>query len=169
MPLVPIHSLNNCPDKEFIETVNTLFECAPPLQSALLHSRPFTTYVDLINQAQHHINNMNEQDKIQIVNAHPRIGAPTQQLSELSRIEQASKQEDNLTETLKNLESFNEEYESRFGFKFVVFVNGRSRSEILKVLQQRINNSRNEELKTGLDSMILIARDRLSKLSIGNK
>lgn len=48
---------------------------------------------------------------------------------------------------------------------FVVFVNGRSKEQIIPVLEQRLQNgSKEDELALGLSEMMAIARDRLKKL-----
>lgn len=58
-----------------------------------------------------------------------------------------------------------QEYEERYGFKFVVFVAGRPRKDIIPVIEDRIkSNNKEAELKTGIVDMMLIARDRLKKL-----
>ena len=54
----------------------------------------------------------------------------------------------------------NEAYEQRFGFRFVVFVNKRAKAEIVNVLRRRLGNNREQELRSGLRDMFLIARDR---------
>ncbi len=65
---------------------------------------------------------------------------------------------------LARLAQLNKEYEVKFGFRFVVFVNGRSKDVILGVLEQRLqNNSRKEEMQTAAKAMMDIARDRLGK------
>jgi len=61
---------------------------------------------------------------------------------------------------LTELAYLNQVYEEKFGFRFVVFVDGRPKSEILKVLQERLERSPDEELKTGLSELVAIARDR---------
>lgn len=61
---------------------------------------------------------------------------------------------------LSELVRLNQAYEERFGFRFVVFVNRRPRSEILKVLQQRLNRTRDEELSTAINDLVGIAEDR---------
>ena len=63
---------------------------------------------------------------------------------------------------LEELADLNRAYEERFGFRFVVFVNGRPKSEILEVLRARIERTRDEELDTGLAELVAIARDRWS-------
>jgi 2-oxo-4-hydroxy-4-carboxy--5-ureidoimidazoline (OHCU) decarboxylase len=64
------------------------------------------------------------------------------------------------TEVVPELERLNQEYESRFGFRFVVFVNRRPRSEIVQVLERRLRRSRAEEMETGLREIVDIAEDR---------
>jgi 2-oxo-4-hydroxy-4-carboxy--5-ureidoimidazoline (OHCU) decarboxylase len=53
-------------------------------------------------------------------------------------------------------------YEHTFGFRFVVFVNRRPRSVILRLLRDRMARSRAEELRTGLDDLVAIALDRFA-------
>ena len=55
----------------------------------------------------------------------------------------------------------NDEYERRFGFRFVVFVNRRPKKDIVKVLQARLRRTREEELQEGLRAIVAIAEDRL--------
>jgi 2-oxo-4-hydroxy-4-carboxy--5-ureidoimidazoline (OHCU) decarboxylase len=59
----------------------------------------------------------------------------------------------------------NDEYERRFGFRFVVFVRARSRAEILPVLRERLQRTREAELATGVDEFLAITRDRLERIS----
>lgn len=164
----PIESLNKLQPADFIAATNILFETAPPLVDALLAARPFQSHEHLIDTAQAIIQNFPLSHKIDVVNAHPRIGANKTSLSALSYNEQgyasanaASEAEDAVNARLSELNGL---YEDKFGFKFVVFVDGRSRKEIIPVLEYRIMGSKENELRVGLESMILIARDRLKKL-----
>ena len=63
-------------------------------------------------------------------------------------------------ETLAELERLNREYEERFGFRFVVFVNRRPKSEIVPILRERLRRSREEELDTAVGELVAIAEDR---------
>jgi 2-oxo-4-hydroxy-4-carboxy--5-ureidoimidazoline (OHCU) decarboxylase len=62
------------------------------------------------------------------------------------------------TAFLTEIEELNTEYEARHGLKFVVFVNGRSRAEIVDVLRERIGNETELEMRNGLEAMVDIAR-----------
>ena len=98
---------------------------------------------------------LTEDEKLEALNAHPAIGAKN--LSARSAAEQGS---DDDPETLAELERLNTEYEERFGFRFVVFVNRRPKSEIVPILRERLWRSREQELDTAVKELVAIAEDR---------
>lgn len=114
----------------------------------------------VIARARDVIEHMTEAERIAVLNAHPRIGAAAG-LSARSAAEQNTGATDR--ETMRTLELLNAEYERTFGFRFVVFVNGRSRAEIVPVLQARLRRPRHDELATGIEEFLAIARDRLER------
>ena len=61
---------------------------------------------------------------------------------------------------MAELAELNRRYEERFGFRFVVFVNRRPKAEIVPILRERLERSRDEELDTALSELVAIARDR---------
>ena len=102
------------------------------------------------------ISTLTEDEKLEALNAHPAIGARTG-LSARSAAEQG---DDANPAVLAQLERLNREYEERFGFRFVVFVNRRPKHEILEVLRARITRTREQELDTALAELVAIAEDR---------
>ena len=113
---------------------------------------------DPLGTAGEAIAELDEQDKIEALAAHPAIGAT--HLSERSAAEQGG-QADPVVMT--ELSYLNQVYEEKFGFRFVVFVNSRPKSEILEVLRQRLERTRDEELQAGLEELVAIARDRYQR------
>ena len=99
---------------------------------------------------------LTEEDKVEALAAHPAIGQRSG-LSERSAAEQGSDADPAI---LAELAYLNQVYEEKFGFRFVVFVNGRPKTEILEVLRGRIANTPEEELDTGCRELVAIARDR---------
>ena len=95
-------------------------------------------------------------EKREILAAHPAIGQRAR-LSARSAAEQGTDADPAVLEELARL---NADYEARHGFRFVVFVNRRSKAEILEVLRDRIDNPTDAELETALDELVAIARDR---------
>jgi 2-oxo-4-hydroxy-4-carboxy-5-ureidoimidazoline decarboxylase len=106
---------------------------------------------DPLDVADDVIAELSEDEKIEALNTHPRIG------------EASPEQHGEEAEVLAELRELNRAYESKFGFKFVVFVAGRPRHEILPVLRERLQRSRAEELETGLRELVAIARDRWTR------
>jgi len=119
--------------------VELLAELADPLDHAL-------EVIDILTEDQKH----------QVLDAHPAIGQ-TIGLSARSAAEQGS---DDDPSVLAELARLNGAYEERHGFRFVVFVNRRPKAEILVVLQERIDNPTDEELETALRELVAIATDR---------
>jgi OHCU decarboxylase len=155
---------------QFAEALRPLFEAADPLARALYDQRPFGSYEDLLDRAERIAQRLPRADQIQVLNAHPRIGERPEAVSAFSYREQGYNAEAELpTEQVRqvyaDLADLNHAYEQRFGFRFVVFVNGRPKSAILEVLRERLRNARDAELQTGLRDMFLIARDRYASTS----
>ena len=98
---------------------------------------------------------LSDDEKKEVLDAHPAIGATS--TSERARREQGT---DDDPAVLTELATLNAEYEARFGFRFVVFVNGRPRREIVPVLRERMTRSREEELQTAVDELVQIAINR---------
>jgi 2-oxo-4-hydroxy-4-carboxy--5-ureidoimidazoline (OHCU) decarboxylase len=89
-----------------------------------------------------------EDEQVEALAAHPQIG------------EASPEQHGDDRAVLAELAELNRAYEERFGFRFVVFVNRRPRSELVPVLRERLDRTRREELATGIDELVAIARDR---------
>jgi 2-oxo-4-hydroxy-4-carboxy--5-ureidoimidazoline (OHCU) decarboxylase len=108
-----------------------------------------------LSQARAVLRELPEEHQVEAVNAHPRIGG--RHLSAVSAEEQGGGDEPAVLEELALL---NQAYEEKFGFRFLVFVNRRSKNEILEVLRNRITRSREVELETALDDLVAIALHR---------
>ena len=66
-------------------------------------------------------------------------------------------------EVFLRLASLNEEYEQKFGFRFVVFVDRRSKEAIVPILEARLRGTREEECRTAFREILAIAEDRLKR------
>jgi 2-oxo-4-hydroxy-4-carboxy-5-ureidoimidazoline decarboxylase len=62
------------------------------------------------------------------------------------------------------LDRLNAAYEDRFGFRYCVFVDGRSRTELLPGMAAALDADRSGEISRALDAVIDIARDRAARL-----
>ena len=135
-----------------------IFERAPGLAERVRGSDPGA----IVESARIELGGMTEAERIAVLNAHPRIGADPASLSTLSRLEQG---EGGDAATERELAALNGEYERAFGFRFVVFVAGRSKAEILPVMRERLRRTREDELATGIAEFLAITRDRLEHIA----
>jgi 2-oxo-4-hydroxy-4-carboxy--5-ureidoimidazoline (OHCU) decarboxylase len=103
---------------------------------------------DPLGRAREVARSLSEEEKAEALAAHPRIG------------ERSPEQHGDDPAVLAELAELNRAYEECFGFRFVVFVNRRPRAEIVPVLRERLRNTREQELETGLDELCAIAEDR---------
>jgi 2-oxo-4-hydroxy-4-carboxy--5-ureidoimidazoline (OHCU) decarboxylase len=141
-----VHEL---PRQLSVDELDELFEGRSRLTEEL------TQREDPLGQARAVLEELPEDARIEALNTHPRIGENAGSLR--SEEEQGSDDDPAVLAALRRL---NKSYEEKFGFRFVVFVNGRPRAEILPVLRERLQQRRHEELGTGLDELVAIALDR---------
>jgi len=135
-----------------------IFERAPSLAERVRGNDP----TSIVASARSELARMTEAERIGVLNAHPRIGADPASLSALSREEQGGAAD---IATLRELAAMNDKYERAFGFRFVVFVAGRSKAEIVPVMRERLRRTREDELATGIAEFLAITRDRLERIA----
>jgi 2-oxo-4-hydroxy-4-carboxy--5-ureidoimidazoline (OHCU) decarboxylase/GNAT superfamily N-acetyltransferase len=149
-----------------------LFEGAPRFVARLVNARPFGDDEGLLDAARGVARGLPDDEAVELVNAHPRIGADPAAISPMSHREQGydedgegSGEEAWVGEELAML---NEAYERIFGFRFTVFVAGRTRAEIIPLIESGLRNEREVELRRALDDDVAIAADRLGSLRSGS-
>ena len=151
--------------RELSGQLKTLFEGAGPLVERLRAESPFISGAAMVARARQILAELGEAEQIAVINAHPRIGEPAEQVRAKSAHafrEQGYDGEADHTprEVFRELARLNEAYERKFGFRFVVFVNRRPKAELVPVLEDRLSRSRAEELETALADILAIAEDR---------
>ena len=135
-------------------TIEEALEGSTPLAEKVRAAGPYHSTAELIARMRATLPTLTEAEKVATLNAHPRIGEDPRHLSERSLREQGAK-------AVPELDRLNAEYERRFGFRFVVFINRRPKAQIVEVLQERLHRSREEEMAEGLRAIVAIAEDRL--------
>jgi len=135
--------------------------------SAMVDRRPFASIVDLSEAADLAWNEMQEVDWLEAFACHPRIGerkavhASAQSVA-WSRQEQASAASAS-ERILSELAEGNVLYAERFGFTYIVCATGKSAEEMLAILQRRLTNDRDTELREAAEQQRQILQIRLGK------
>jgi 2-oxo-4-hydroxy-4-carboxy-5-ureidoimidazoline decarboxylase len=144
--------------REFIEAVGPLFERAPRFLARLAAAGPFASAAQLFEAAERIALAMPEDEQLELIDAHPRLGAPPATVSADSYREQGYDRE--TADAIEELARLNDAYEARFGFRYCVFVAGRSRAALVPELEAALGRDREAEKERALRDVVAIARDR---------
>jgi OHCU decarboxylase len=133
----------------------------------LVAQRPFPTEEALFTAADQVWATMQEPDWMQAFCAHPRIGE-RKVLHATAQSKQWSSQEQSSVDSaqaavLEQLAAGNTRYEERFGFTFIVCATGKSAEEMLAILNRRLGNDRETELREAAEQQRQITQIRLRK------
>ena len=147
-----------------------LFEGAPRFLARLCADRPFGDAARLFARARAIAQAMPEPEQRELIDAHPRLGAPRDSVSALSFVEQGFDRESANTAAERErarvageLGRLNAAYEARFGFRYCVFVAGRPRAALLPEFEAALGAGRDAEIARALDAVVDIAADRYRK------
>lgn len=160
-----IEAFNQLPAMEAEALLFTCCHCRSFCER-LTALRPFASLGALLVAANECWSLANEADILESFQGHARIGD-----IELLRSKYAGKATDEQGQVLaasdaviEQLYLCNQQYEAKNGFIFIVCASGKSASFMLELLQQRLQNSRTEELKNGAAEQGKITALRLQKL-----
>ena len=157
-------TLEELPDSAVRAQLAALFEDAPRFLDRLVAARPFGSWEALFAAAERIAREMPEEDQVELINAHPRLGAPPSSVSEHSFREQGYDRD--TTAAIAELERLNAAYEARFGFRYCVFVAGRPRTALVPELADALTRDRTSERERALHDVVAIARDRSTKAAV---
>ncbi|MBX7046263.1 MAG: 2-oxo-4-hydroxy-4-carboxy-5-ureidoimidazoline decarboxylase [Ignavibacteria bacterium] len=112
---------------------------------------------------------LGEKDWLEAFTHHPKIGDLASlekkfgSTKDFTTNEQSSVNHASM-ETLKELAEYNQRYEAKFGFIFIVCATGKTADEMLALIKERINNDYNTEIKIAMGEQNKITKIRLEKL-----
>ena len=184
-------NLNAADRAAFSAMVAPLFEGATRFLDRLADARPFEDWEALFAAARSVAHTMPAVEQVELIDAHPRLGAPPATVSEMSFREQgydrdaagatrlaagepaapaeaaapaATATEIERDRVAVELERLNAAYEARFGFRYCVHVAGRSRAALLPAMAAALDGDADTERHRALDAVVDIAIDRLKAL-----
>ena len=153
------------------EAVEALLRCchAPAWAEEVANRRPYDDAQTLYEAAKTVWWDLDRDDWLQAFDAHPKIGdvdslrkkynaSRSWSEGEQQGVDAASEQ------TLQRLAQANDEYEERFGYIFIVCATGKSADEMLSILEKRLPNDPDEEIRIAAGEQAKITTLRLQKL-----
>jgi allantoicase len=147
------------------EARTCLFACCGSRQwaDAMAGARPFSSARAIASSAESVWRSLSREDWLEAFSAHPRIGeAPRDQRA---AAEQAGVHSAPAT-ILDELACLNREYEAKFGYIYIVCASGKSSSEMLALLRERLSNDAAKEIGVAAEEQLAIARLRLQKIGL---
>jgi 2-oxo-4-hydroxy-4-carboxy-5-ureidoimidazoline decarboxylase len=127
---------------------------------------PFSTAEDLVAICTAQWLKATEEEILEAFSGHPQIGDMNALRNKYASTASAEQGQVSSADegVLLALRDQNQAYLEKFGFIFIVCATGKSASEMLALLEARINNSRDEELVNGAREQGEIMKLRLEKL-----
>ncbi|HKP43885.1 2-oxo-4-hydroxy-4-carboxy-5-ureidoimidazoline decarboxylase [Mycobacterium sp.] len=143
--------------------VHAVYECcySVPLAADLARGRPYSNHNALFRQADTLLFGLSEDSIDSILQAYPDVGRRPG--SEKSQAEQCAVW-DERSEVMDQLGAVSKKYLERFGFGFVMYVNGYCAQDVLATITDRLLNDFETERKVVRNELARINRTRLERM-----
>ncbi len=163
-----VERLNQMPRSTFVSTLTRCCGSHRWVQN-MWSAAPFTDKIDVLTTAERIADTLTEEDWLEAFDHHPQIGdleslktrfADTASVAAEEQAGSLNAHED----TLIALAQQNQVYLQKFGFIFIVCATGKSAEEMLALLQARLSNDRDTELRIAAGEQRKITQLRLEHL-----
>lgn len=159
--MIPMNALNEMSLSQFTEQLGSIFEHSPWVAERAWEHRPFESREALYTRMVNVVQASSHEQKMNLIQAHPHLGT-RKVMSSLSQKEQKNAGLGQLSEAeYAKLLEMNQTYVDRFGFPFILAVRGKSKDDILQSMQDRLKNTKEQELEQALLQIYQIARFRM--------
>jgi OHCU decarboxylase len=163
-----MESINELDRAAFVERFGPLFEHSPWVAEDAWTDRPFADQDELFEALRAAMYSSSQERHLALIRAHPDLAGKAAiegSLTTSSKREQSSAGLDRLTpDEYQQFTRTNTAYRERFGFPFVVCVREHTKESILRVAAERLEHTRDEEVRVALEEIAKIARLRLEDL-----
>jgi 2-oxo-4-hydroxy-4-carboxy-5-ureidoimidazoline decarboxylase len=165
---IRIQQLNDAEATRFVDLLGGVFEHSPWVAEQAYMLGPFGSRENLHEVMINIVRKAPMPKRLELLRQHPQLAgkeATTGLLTRASKNEQAGAGLDQCdTEELAQITHFNQAYQDRFGFPFIIAVAGLDKAAILAAMQQRLENTADEEFTTAMAEVEKIAWIRLTAL-----
>jgi 2-oxo-4-hydroxy-4-carboxy-5-ureidoimidazoline decarboxylase len=164
--------LNSFDRPVFAAIIGPVFEHSPWIAEATWDKRPFNGLDSLHQALCETVRSSSEEKQLELIRAHPDLvgrAALAGTLTPSSTAEQSSAGLNKLSEEeIALFQKYNQAYRDKFGFPFVICARLNKKEAILGTFPARLENSREQEIKTALEEIYKIAYFRLEAIVANN-
>jgi len=163
-----LDEINNCAVDDLSIALRKCCGATKWIQS-MIGMRPYTSRNDLQNKADISWSSCVFEDVMEAFNHHPKIGDKENMAKNFSSTKEWAGDEQRGVDTasdqiLERLLIVNEEYVIKYGYIFIVYATGKSAVQMLDLLESRLHNDADAELKIAKGEQHKITKLRLNKL-----
>lgn len=163
-----LSEINQLGQPEFTRIFGPVFEHSPWIAERTWPRRPFASFAAMHAELCETVRSARGEEQLALIQAHPDLVGRLALAGELTREstrEQASAGLDKLSpEEIRLFHEQNAAYKAKFGFPFVICARLNKKTAIIAGFEQRLDNSREQEIDTALGEIFKIARLRLEDL-----
>ncbi|MGZ4987423.1 MAG: 2-oxo-4-hydroxy-4-carboxy-5-ureidoimidazoline decarboxylase [Limisphaerales bacterium] len=163
-----ITQLNGLSPADFTRIVGPVFEHSPWIAGVTASKRPFENLEQMNNALCETVRTAPVEKQLALIQAHPDLvgrAALAGTLTTESTKEQASAGLGHLSPAeIALFQKQNAAYREKFGFSFVICARLNKKEAIIAGFERRLENSRDQEIKTALEEIFKIAELRLRDL-----
>ena len=160
--------LDSLSDAEFVTTFSGIYEHSDWVPRQVLGQRPFASIEAIRRAMRQAVDEASEAEKLTLLMAHPDLAgklARAGDLTESSLREQVGLGLDRLSDAeFQIFSAMNDHYRKTFGFPFIICARRTTKEGVLKAFQDRVQNSRDDEIRIALAEVHQIASHRLDDL-----
>lgn len=160
--------INRMDRERFVSVLGPIFESSPWISEGAWEKRPFDGIDGLHAAFQAVVDDAPQDRRVALIRAHPDLAgkaALAGELTDESSNEQASAGLDRLSpEEYERFHRLNAAYRDKFGLPYVVCVRENTKESIFTGAEERLRNTREEEVEAALCEISRISRLRLEDL-----
>lgn len=170
-----LQQLNAAKTQEFVELTEFLVENSAWVLGLIAKQRPFSSRDALCDAIEARILAADRPDQIRLFKAHPELAGVEAQAGTMtlaSTGEQGRLGLDSLgTYDLARLQRLNTQYQSRFGFPFIIALRRQpSLAAVFETFEERLNNSVDQEIAVTVGEIMHVVRGRAARIGcVGNE
>lgn len=166
--LMTLHELNILPKEKLVEELSKCCGSSAWVKK-MLPFVPADDIIELLEDAEEQWWKCSETDWKEAFTHHPKIGdIDSLKKKFTSTAGWASDEQSSVNtasaETIKALAEGNRLYEKKFGYIFIVYATGKTAEELLTSLNERLQNTPEDEIQIAADEQNKITRLRIEKL-----
>lgn len=167
-PKFTLQEINALSHDDFVQALSSIFEGPPWIVAEAWSSRPFLSLDHLHASLCAVMYAAPTEQQVALIRSHPDLvgrAALAGTLSPSSTSEQSAAGLDRLTAAeIATFSHYNQAYRERFGFPFVICARENKKESILAGFEQRLHNSRSQEITLALGEVAKICLLRLRDL-----